>query len=430
MDKKLRRIAIDLTPILPGGENGGAKLMTLELIRNLSRLAPECEFLLLTMGQNHEELACLDTHNVRRLLIQSILKKDSRIRRNWCLMPSIFPVPIRIRMKYFISLIFRKLSTESLLRQLNVDLLFCPFTAPFYACPEIPFVSVIYDLQHKTYPQFFSPEECVHREKNFSNACLGAERIICISDYVRSTVINNGQSSAEHVHTVYIRLASRIQKQVNSKKQQWIRDLGLELGTFLLFPANMWPHKNHQMLLTAFGMYLARNRKTNLKLVFTGSSCPWMEYLKNAAKRMSLSQHVVFAKYLTNEEFEGIIHGCKAVIFPSLYEGFGMPVIEAMALGKPILCSNITSLPEIAKEAALYFDPKRPQTIVDAIKTLETKETLIKQLVKQGQQHAAQFSDAMRMAHEYWEIFQKAIISKRNIKRVFLKKRNCQNSDF
>lgn len=418
MDKKIRRIAIDLTPILPGGENGGAKLMTIELIRNLSTLAKGCEFLLLTLNRNHEELACLDAPNVRRLLVQRVLKKDSRFKRGWCLIPSIFPVSIKIRVKYFISLMFNKLSNENLLRQLKVDLLFCPFTAPFYSCPEIPLVSVVYDLQHRSYPQFFTPEECYNRDKNFNNACRAANRLICISDYVRETVIENGEISSEQVHTIYIRLSARVPSQISSIRESLLERLQVTSGRFLLFPANVWPHKNHQMLLTAFGMYHASNRKSDLKLVFTGSPCPRMEYLRDAVNRMGHAERIIFAEYLTDKEFAVLMHSCKAVIFPSLYEGFGMPIMEAMALGKPVLCSHTTSLPEIAQEAALYFDPKRPQTIVKAISTLETEEDLMAQLVERGQKQAVQFGDGQQMACEYWEIFQKAVDSRRSIDQL------------
>ena len=226
-------------------------------------------------------------------------------------------------------------------------------------------------------------------------------------------MIKKGEICSENVHTVYIQLASRVPNRAPSISEKFLERHQVESGNFLLFPANMWQHKNHQMLLTAFGMYHSSNRHSDLKLVFTGHPSPRMETLRDAAERMGLSGRVVFAKYLKLEEFASLIHACKAVIFPSLYEGFGMPVVEAMALGKPVLCSHMTSLPEIARDAAIYFDPKRPQTIVDAIFTLETDNATIEKLIVVGRERAKQFCNGMQMAKEYWDIFQKTAGSRR-----------------
>lgn len=410
-DKKIRRIAVDLTPVLPGGENGGAKLMTMELVRNLSRIFSECEFLLLTSEQNDGELASLDAPNVRRVLINRGTAKCARIKSSLLQLVEILPARIKARLRTLRARLIPRSKRASLIRSLNADLLFCPFTAPFFYDPGIPSVSVVYDLQHLYYPQFFTPEERYHRDKHFKDACRLSKRIICISDYVRDTVIKNGDIIPQQVHTVYIRLSSRVPMVSFDKGERLLNRFQLVPDRFLLFPANFWAHKNHQMLFTAFGMYRAQYPKSNLKLACTGAPGTRMEYFQDAAKRMGLAERVVFLGYLSDEEYAVLLHICRAVIFPSLYEGFGMPVAEAMASGKPVLCSDVTSLPEVGGEAALYFDPKRPQTIVSEIERLESDENLVMQLIKRGQQQAAKFSDAEQMAREYWKVFREAVES-------------------
>lgn len=407
----MRRIAVDLTPVLPGGENGGAKLMTIELIRNLSRIFSECEFLLLTSERSNAELASLDAANVRRLVVNREVEKSGRIQLGISRLVEFLPAGIKVRLSALRARVIRRSKGASLLTSLNADLLFCPFTAPFFYDPEIPSVSVVYDLQHIYYPQFFTPEECYHRDKHFKEACRLSKRVICISDYVRDTVIKNGGISPQKVRTVYIRLSSRLPTVSPEKVERILNRFQLISGRFLLFPANFWAHKNHQMLFTSFGMYCAKYLDSDLKLVCTGVPGPRMEYLEDAAKRMRLAERIVLPGYLSDEEYAVLICSCKAVIFPSLYEGFGMPVTEAMVSGKPVLCSDVTSLPEVAGEAALYFDPKRPQTIVNTIERLEHKQNLTEQLIERGHRQAAKFNNAEEMAREYWQVFREAIES-------------------
>lgn len=410
-DREIRRIAIDLTPLLLGGENGGAKLMTVELIRNLSRISTKCEFLLLTSEQNDTELAFLDAPNVKRIVIRGARAKHEWIKSGLRRLSQVFPIQIKLKLRSLYSRMVRKSPGISQLRSLRVDLLFCPFTAPFFYDPEIPVIPIVYDIQYHYYPQFFTSEERYHRDKHFRDACRLATRLVCISNYVRDTVIENADVAPERVHTVYIQLSSRIPTAVDKDMAKFLERSRLVSDRFLLYPANFWAHKNHQMLFTAFGMYLAQHPKSDLKLVCTGTPGPRMEYLIDAVRRMGLAEKILFLGYLSTEEFAILIHCCKALIFPSLYEGFGMPVIEAMASERPVLCSNVTSLPEVAGDAALYFDPKRPQTIVQTIQRLETEKELTTKLIEQGRKQVSKFGDAEKMAREYWQVFQEAVAS-------------------
>jgi hypothetical protein len=178
----------------------------------------------------------------------------------------------------------------------------------------------------------------------------------------------------------------------------------------LIFPANFWKHKNHEMLLTAFGMACADGRlPADIKLVCTGAPGARQEWLKSAASGMELGDRVVFPGYLPNAELAALISSCIGVVFPSLYEGFGLPVLEAMAAQVPVACSNTTSLPEVAADAAVMFDPRVPSQIAEAMIGLVTDEALRVRLVEAGRSRVAEFADSKRMADEYWELFQFAL---------------------
>lgn len=158
------------------------------------------------------------------------------------------------------------------------------------------------------------------------------------------------------------------------------------------------------MLLTAFGMFRSRYPESKLRLVCTGSPDDRMGALKEATRRMGMAPWVYFAGFLSEEEFAALLASCKALIFPSLYEGFGMPVLEAMAFGKPVLCSNATSLPEVAGDATLYFDSKKPTDILSAIEQIILEPTLVDNLIERGYKWIATFGGAEQMTQEYLQV--------------------------
>ena len=409
---ELKTIAVDLVPIIPGADNGGAKIFTIELIRKLATLKPNTRFILLTQAASHDELAILDSANVSRRLVWN--PGQSRATRNWLLYAekaaqSILPAYLAARVLGGIRrrLTWRK--NRTLLREIGADLLFCPFTAPLFYDRRIPTVCVIYDLQHKTYPQFFSTHEVLQRERTFRDATRSASAIAVISNYVRTSVLQTGAISSERVFTIYIRTPHRLPELDAVHAVEVLRRLELRSGEYLFYPANFWRHKNHEMLLTAFLMARSGGLQSEVKLVLTGAPSERMRELAAAADALGLKDDVVFAGFLSEPDFVVLIKNCLAVVFPSLYEGFGMPIIEAMAAGRPVACSNKTSLPEVADSAALLFDPRIPSQLADAILRIAADDNLRADLVKRGMRRAAFFSSSSQMAQEYWTIFEAVV---------------------
>ncbi|WNV06084.1 glycosyltransferase family 1 protein [Candidatus Methylospira mobilis] len=418
MNKRLNTIAVDLTPVLPGGENGGAKIFVLELLRHLAEMAPQTRFILLTQAAAHEELEILDRSNVRRLMVvgpaaepvapNQLGKRFKSFARR---LLSIFPGRVRRvvnRLRYKLSTIPSPAGFNSMLREMNVDLLFCPFTAPTYFEPGIPVVSTIYDLQYKTYPDFFAEADVAQRDRTFNDACRRATVLVAISDYARESALKHGNLDPFRISTVYLRMGQRIAQQGGDDGDILSRH-ALGAKKYLLYPANFWKHKNHEMLITAFGMACAQGLAADIKLVCTGAPGERQEWLKRSVRAMHLHDRVIFPGYLPNAELGALISSCLGVVFPSLYEGFGLPVIEAMAAGVPVACSNTTSLPEVASEAAILFNPRIPDEIAQAMVTLAENEVLRERLVRAGLQRAAEFADSALMTRQYWECFQFAL---------------------
>jgi len=159
-------------------------------------------------------------------------------------------------------------------------------------------------------------------------------------------------------------------------------------------------------------MYRAAHPQSDLKLALTGAPSPRRDELAEAVRRMGLAQHVIFPGYLGEADYAALLAGAAGLLFPSLFEGFGMPVLEAMSAGVPVLCGNLTSLPEIAgpePSAALLFDPRRPAEIAAAIERFENDPALRPELIERGRRRAAEFLQPAAMAARYWEVFEDAV---------------------
>jgi glycosyltransferase involved in cell wall biosynthesis len=237
-----------------------------------------------------------------------------------------------------------------------------------------------------------------------------ADYLVAISEYVRNSVIETAGLSPERVITVPIGLLRTPGSPVDDSSDDGVLEkYNLRHGEYILYPANFWPHKNHAMLLTAFNMYRQANPHSVLKLLCTGAPGPRAQDFCEAVRRMELSEWVIYPGYVNPNEYDSLLRSSFALVFPSLYEGFGIPVLEAMSAGVPVICSNVTSLPEVGGDAVLYFDPRRPGQIVDALIRLSEEPKLRNSLVTKGLQRARLFESAGRMAAQYIDVFAKAL---------------------
>lgn len=387
----MAHIAIDLTSILASGDNGGAKLLTIDLIRHLSKLAPQHQFTLFTLSRAHDALAILDAPNMKRICLD--VAENSKARN---LFSYAFKKTIQ-RISKKSDTIAEKI--PALLDKNKYDLLFSPFPVYFSKATNTPIVSVIHDIQFRYYPQFFDTPDLKAREINFKSTCQRSQKIICISDFVRDTILENSILKPEMVKTIYINLPNRFVNKITLQSHD----------NFLLYPANFWQHKNHINLFSAFKIYRDQNPDSTLKLVCTGAPVARYESLTAYIHSLGLEKWITLPGYVTDNELAQLMHTCKALIFPSLYEGFGMPVVEAMAIGKPVLCSNVTSLPEIAGDAALLFDPNVPKQIAESIAQIENDENLRQDLIARGYRRSQFFADEQQMARDYLKVFEEMI---------------------
>ncbi|MBI5591182.1 MAG: glycosyltransferase family 4 protein [Deltaproteobacteria bacterium] len=379
-------IAVDLTPVVPGGDNGGAKPLAMELLKGFQSMAKGDRFLILTASWNHDELAVLDAPAMKRLCVihrkrrtESLVRKEGLAK---VLMRHLMLFSKRFQQNFFQS---------HSLRDRGVDLLFCPFTAPTFAEPGIPVVSVIHDFQYQEFPHFFTPDEYFHRNAFMQDVARKADAVICVSEYTRQAAVQSLSIPLERSFVIPNCVQLRLKRLDSEEKTALLERLGIAAQPYLFYPANFWPHKNHRMLLTAYGIYLSRHPEPPLHLVLTGALTGGQQALKDCVGRMGLTPYVHFPGYISENELSAVWEGCSCLIFPSLFEGFGIPVLEAMNFNKPVLCSNASSLPEVAGNAALYFDPRKPEDMLRSMETLFSDSRLQSDLIKKGRKRLQSF---------------------------------------
>lgn len=254
-------------------------------------------------------------------------------------------------------------------------------------------VLVIPDLQHEFHPEFFTPEAVRDRRRIYGDSLRIARRLIAISEHTRGTVIDRIGIDPDRITTLHLAADPIFHPKAPARRgrDDVLQKHRLQPGEYLLFPANTWPHKNHKAALEALAILRERRRLTPT-LVCTGAKKEAKPAIAEAIARLGLERQVRFIGYRPLDEMPALYEGAAALVFPSLYEGFGIPLVEAMWSGCPIVCSNTTSLPEIAGDAALLVDPRSPEDLASALERVLSDTSLRAQLVARGRVRAPQFS--------------------------------------
>lgn len=379
-------IAVDVLPVRPDGSAGGAAGFAVELITGFAK-RPDIEVLVLCGGWNKEYLQKMLPSSVRFLQMEGNRKYTGIAAAD-----------------RFINKVMRHLMDSSVLKANHADILYCPFGAAVFKEQGIPAVSTILDIQHEYYPQFFDAGELEHRRKFYRDIVNRVERVACISDYTKETFCSTYGFDSERAKTIYIAIQNRFQK----KDDSILERLRLTQERYIVYPANFWEHKNHKLLLHAFSMYAVEHK--NAKLVLTGNPLEQKQYYDRLLEQFHIQDNVVITGYLTEEELYAVLDGAKGLIYPSLFEGFGIPVAEAMHLHKRIACSNLTSLPEIGCSSIHYFNPKKPDEIYDGIAYLYSGEMTDE--MKREYDEKLKTYETENMVSRYLELFHEAIEDK------------------
>jgi glycosyltransferase involved in cell wall biosynthesis len=264
-------------------------------------------------------------------------------------------------------------------------------------------VAVVHDLQHAAYPNFFTPEQIAIRQRQLEDVVRCAARIVCVSETVRESLVSSMRVAAEQVTVSHHTLFEDPPSSSVEEATTLLHELDLEAGDFYLYPANFWPHKNHAALLGAIASYRRH------PLVCTGWPSEHLAKLVERTRALGVDGLVRFPGYVSGRDLAILLRTCRALVYPSLFEGFGLPLLEAMAVGAPIVCSRAASLPEVAADAALYFDPAQPMEIVSALERLDADQAVRGRLMARGRERLGAFGTPEQVAQRYLAVFDEAV---------------------
>jgi glycosyltransferase involved in cell wall biosynthesis len=269
---------------------------------------------------------------------------------------------------------------SSTLRSLGVEVVHFPYQRYFET--DLPFIFEPWDLQHLHYPENFTEQELRVRDRLYREACQRASLVVVPTRWGKRDLVAHLTVDAHKV-AVITRGGANV-SHANGKHRQ---DLP---PRYIVYPAKFWPHKNHRRLLEALA--LLRSNGCIVPLVCTGepvSALP--QDFCRFMNQTSVLDQVSFLGHLERTQLTEVLANAEMLVFPSLFEGFGIPVLEAMSLGVPIACSRIGPLEEIAGGAARYFNAEDATDIANAIGALWTDADLRKSLAALGNQRASDF---------------------------------------
>jgi glycosyltransferase involved in cell wall biosynthesis len=288
-----------------------------------------------------------------------------------------------------VSRVRRVLAEQTLLprsaRRTRIDLLHNLFTtAP--AAPGVPQVTTILDLIYRRFPQAHTGLRSLAMRMLVPLSARRSARIIAISEATKSEVVSHLGVDESHVDVTY--LAPGLSAAVDPVPEATLRERhSLGESPIVLSVSAHRPHKNIERLVDAVS---ALERPA--VLVVPGYGTEWEDELAAHVRRRGAEERVRLIGWLGDAELEGFYEAATCLAFPSLAEGFGLPVLEAMARGLPVACSSATSLPEVAGDAALYFDPLDVPAMTGAIDRLLADPDLRERLAAAGREHAAGFT--------------------------------------
>ena len=267
---------------------------------------------------------------------------------------------------------------------------------PGYIHPDVaPLTNVLVmpDIQHEYRPEFFQARELEERRRLYTASAKQAAHVCAISEFTRQTLIQRLGLAPERVTTTHLAADPIFHpgSPARGNPGRVLEKHGLSTGTYLLFPGHTWPHKNHAV---AFRALRALREEYGLDplLVCTGNPKGAHGSLLGTIHDLGLRDRVRFLGYCPPSDMPALYEGAAALVFPSLFEGFGMPLVEAMWCDCPIVCSNDTSLPEVAGDAALLVDPRSSEALAHGLNRVLTDGEQRRALIARGRERAKHFS--------------------------------------
>jgi glycosyltransferase involved in cell wall biosynthesis len=270
---------------------------------------------------------------------------------------------------------------------------------------DIPALPVIHDLNFLHSPQDLPAHHARYLNRNFPLFARKATRIATVSEFSRKDIAENYGISPELIDVVYNGVSERFRPLSDEGKAK-ARERWTGGVPYMVFIGAMHPRKNIARMLLAYDLF---RKKTDspLKLVMVGNRQHWTTDMEQALRQMEHVNDVIFTGRLTEEELGQVLGGAFANLYVSVFEGFGIPIIEAFQAGVPVVTSNVTSMPEVAGSGAVLVDPLSVESISEGIRSLWSDDSLRESIVRTGLERSRLFTWE-RTADVLWDSLMKA----------------------
>jgi glycosyltransferase involved in cell wall biosynthesis len=265
------------------------------------------------------------------------------------------------------------------------------FWAPHFNTPILPVkakkrITTIHDVNHLSAISTISVLKKKYSKILYLNAIKRSRIVITVSNFSKKEIVKYTNVNPDKIKVIYCGVSDRFKT---------YKTLKIPLPKkYILFVGNVKPHKNLKVLLEAYSS-LNKELQSTYKLVVLGKKSGFITSDKSVFKyieKENITSAVFFTDYIKDEFVSSIYKNAQLLVFPSLYEGFGLPLIEAMTVGTPVLSSNSASLPEIGGTSAIYFNPTNVKELTTKIELLLTNKALQKTYIEKGIEHVKKFS--------------------------------------
>jgi len=280
-------------------------------------------------------------------------------------------------------------NSDGTVERAGVDVVHLPIQDGFTTA--IPTIYQPHDLLHLHLPELFSRWEWERRETIYRTHCARAETVIAMTSWGKRDLVEHYDLPEEKVAVVPW---GSVLWEYPTPTEADLEEIRARLSlpsAFLLYPAQTWPHKNHERLLEALAVIAERDR-TRVSLVCPGRQNSEFRQIRGRVEELGLEAQVSFPGFVSPLELRALYELASALIFPSRFEGWGLPICEAFSAGVPVASSNVTSLPDLVGDAGLLFDPDDTEQIATSALRLWTDDRLRDDLAARGRERGELFN--------------------------------------
>lgn len=383
------KIAIDIRNI--GRKRTGDEVVFLNLVRELTKIDAENEYLLFLDRRTDDELRDIE----RRLGI--IERKNFQ----FVLLPA--------KGKFDWNLLFVPRS----LRAHAVDIYHTQYIAPFFVPKRTKLVTHIHDVSFRAYPQYIAPIDRFFLNALIPRSIHRADQIIAPSEFTKREIMKYYRVSGEKISVIYNAVAPEFfVKKEDGKNFEAIREKYHLPKSFLLYVGTLQPRKNIPMLLGAFRSLRESDPDLGLVLAGNRNGHHFDTRIDETIARLNLERAVVFTGFVEQPDLPALMSAARAFVFPSYYEGFGIPILEAMSQSVPVVASDIPALREAGGDAAMFVPSDNPVLFSEALRTICERGSIREELIQKGLIRARYFSWE-RSAQNLLAIYRKICFHKR-----------------